>query len=96
MLACESVGIEPDCKMYLQGVVGDFGSRTSREEAPAVPEGRISSRRNRPEIFPGLVREQEQAFAPRIVSHHTTVCAACGPLLEVKPCLRDSDSIVSQ
>jgi hypothetical protein len=57
VLACEPVGIEPDRKMYLEGIVGDLGSGASGEEAPAVPQRRISSRCDRPEIFAGLIGE---------------------------------------
>lgn len=96
MLACEPLGVEPDRKMYPQDIIGDFGSRASREEAAAVPQGRISSRVDWPEISAGLVREQKQLFASRIISRHATVGAAFGPFLEVKSCLRDTDSIVPQ
>jgi hypothetical protein len=35
--ACELGGIKPDRKMQLQGIVGNFGSRTPDKEASAVP-----------------------------------------------------------
>src|ERR1035441_3839199 len=94
MRACEVCGIEPDCKMHFQSISGDFGLRASRQEAAAVPQRSVSTRSNRSKVFAGLVREQVQALAARIIPDNTSVGAAFRPLLKMQARLGDANTIV--
>jgi hypothetical protein len=80
--------------MHFQSISGDFCLRASRQKAAAVPQRSISTRSNWPKVFAGLVRQQIEALAARIIPDNTSIRAAFRPLLEMQARLGDANAIV--